>query len=238
MVINVQLDCQYPPVCAAGTGVGEDTGHSEEMGSTWGSSPNNNTSEVASSLANNNNPRGDFAHVLLSPRVGGGNTPLHPMSRRALSAKRMPVPEPFLKLFKTSASANTSPSKDGGGDGGNGSTFESLLRGDSKKMPKKEQGFMTRLVEYVGGLNSSRDFPASCTKRNWRHSAFFLSALLVFTFLLVKVLSAAWLGVEQQTSSITKVPILKSSFLLLNCANLASLLSIYIYRSMFELITM
>jgi hypothetical protein len=225
LVINVQLDCQYPPVCAAGTGVGEDTGNSEEMGSTWGSSPNNNAPEVASSLANNNNPRGDFAHVLLSPRVGGGNTPLHPMSRRALSAKRMPVPEPFLKLFKTSASANTSPSKDGGGDG---STFESLLRGDSKKMPKKEHGFMTRLVEYVGGLNSSRDFPASCTKRNWRHSAFFLSALLVFTFLLVKVLSAAWLGVEQQTSSITKVPILKSSFLLLNCANLASMLSTYI----------
>lgn len=192
--------------------MGEDTGNSEEMGSTWGSSPNNNSVEVASSLANNN-PRGDFAHVLLSPRVGAGNSPLHPMSRRALSAKRMPVPEPFLKLFKTSSTTSTSPSKDGGGDGGDGSTYESLPRGDSKKLHKKEQGFMTRLVEYVGGLNLSRDFPASSTKRNWRQSAFFLSALLVFTFLLVKVLSAAWLGVEQQTSSIAKVSLLKSFLL-------------------------
>lgn len=161
----------------------EDAGDSQAMGSQWGSSPNPEVASIAGSR--------DLAHVLLSPRVGGTTSPLNP--RRPFSSKKTQETDPYIifSLFK-------------GGHDIDESSVESLPRLhhgiDDRKLHKKEAGFFRKLRDYFA-QNASR----VSGKKSWGQWVFYLSALLMFTFLFVKIVSFGWLGVDEQSPGTPKV---------------------------------
>jgi hypothetical protein len=185
---QTQLDCEYSQVCADGTGLEEEFRSGGEMGSLRGHSP------TVDAMAANR----DYAHVLMSPRVGGASSPFHPMSRRSLSQKRMNEPSAnlLLKLFK-----GQRPNED---DSPRDSNTRLEHDGDSVKVHgKKEHGHVSRdLVAFL----------LSATRRNWRQTAFFLSTLLVISLMLLKLLFLGLYPIQQQSSDTSKVISFERSF--------------------------
>ncbi|KAG0593505.1 hypothetical protein M758_1G327500 [Ceratodon purpureus] len=138
----------------------------------------------------------DYAHVLLSPRVGGANSPFHPMSRRSLSQKRMNEPSASLlfKLFK-----GQRPNE--GEDSPRDSSTRSEHDGDSVKVHgKKEHGHISRFGDKAGDQYSRVISFLSAIRRNWRQTAFFVSILLVVSFMLLKVLFLGLYPIPDQLS--------------------------------------
>lgn len=184
VITQVQLDCEYPPVCADGTTTEEGYRNSEEMGMLWGHSPN-------SDVVGGNR---DLTRVLLSPRVVSTNNPSHPMSRRSLSQKRMQEPSPYLLLklckgqraHEGEESPNESISKAEMDDGGSG------------KDCRKDRCYISRfgdntVSQYFGG------------PKNWRQSAFYFSTLLIITFFLLKITYVGIFSVHNRTSDVLRV---------------------------------
>lgn len=183
VITQVQLDCEYPPVCADGTTTEEGYRNSEEMGMLWGHSPN-------SDVVGGNR---DLTRVLLSPRVVSTNNPSHPMSRRSLSQKRMQEPSPYLLLklckgqraHEGEESPNESISKAEMDDGGSG------------KDCRKDRCYISRfgdntVSQYFGG------------PKNWRQSAFYFSTLLIITFFLLKITYVGIFSVHNRTSDVLR----------------------------------
>lgn len=149
------------------------------MGSLRGHTPN---SEI---VAGNR----DFAHVLLSPRVGAGgvsHSPFNPMSRRSLSQKRMGVSESSSLLFKLLKDREEASPRDNAGNNSNARSEQ--LHGHRSRFGDNAERHGASTAGWAASL-----FPLA--KRNWRHAAFFCCALLVSTFMLLKVL---YLGVVVQ----------------------------------------
>lgn len=188
------MDCDYAQVCADGTGLDEDFQRRIEMGSLRGHTP---TSDGAATNR-------DFAHVLLSPRVGAASSPFHPMSRRSLSQKRMQEPSPHLlfKLFKGQRAHE-----------GDDSPRESTSRPEHDvKVYGKERGHVSRFGDKAGDQHFSVISFLSGTKRNWRHTAFLLFTLLVLAFLLVKVFFLGLHPIQEHSSDDSQV-IFQSAYL-------------------------
>lgn len=116
----------------------------------------------------------DLAHVLMSPRVGGSQpSPFHPMSRRSLSQKRM-----------------------GGSFSDSSSLLFKLLKGEAAEpSPRNEavahheddhDSVKVHRSRYFDNVVPSPLFPGA-HKRNWRHTAFFLSTVFIFAVVLLKL---------------------------------------------------
>ncbi|XP_024370248.1 O-fucosyltransferase 19 [Physcomitrium patens] len=161
------------------------------MGSLWGHTP------TSDAVAGNR----DLTQVLHSPRVGGSNSAFHPMSRRSLSQKRMQEPSPYLllKYFKTQRNHE-------GDDSPRDSTNRSEHGGDNSKPHKREYHF-SRFADAASQHASGvccwfSDMKGM--KRNWRQAAFYVSALLVVTFMVVKILKLGLYSIHDQSSDVAK----------------------------------
>lgn len=202
MLTQVRLDSKDFPGCSDCSSLEEGLrGRPKEMGSLWGHTP------TSDAVAGNR----DLTQVLHSPRVGGSNSAFHPMSRRSLSQKRMQEPSPYLllKYFKTQRNHE-------GDDSPRDSTNRSEHGGDNSKPHKREYHF-SRFADAASQHASGvccwfSDMKGM--KRNWRQAAFYVSALLVVTFMVVKILKLGLYSIHDQSSDVAKViPFLSLLFL-------------------------
>ena len=175
-------------MCADATGLEEEFCSNQEMSSLRGHSPN------AEGAAGNR----DYAHVLFSPRVGGPNSPSHPMSRRSLSQKRMQEPSlSLLKPFKGQRPPEI------GEDSPRDSNSRTENDGDSVKVHGKERGHLSRFGDKAGSQLSR--VKSYLNMRNWRQTAFFAAVLLIFSFMLLKILLLGFYSVQNQSLDASKV---------------------------------
>lgn len=143
----------------------------------------------------------DVTRVLLSPRMGGGAQ--SPMNRRGLVAHIKSGESESFSLFNFFKS-DPIESEELSVAGGEICDFNKLL--SSKKLEGVEQcGFTSELGNFLSRNSVGLTHMFTSRKKGFRHSAFYLFALLVVTFLLVKISSVGWLGVEMQPSSAPKV---------------------------------
>lgn len=161
----------------------------KEMGLLWRHTP------TSHALAGNQ----DVTQVLQSPCFGGSNIVFHPMSRRSLSQKRMqePLPSLLLKYFKTQRNHE-------GDDSPRDSTNRSEHDGDILKSHKKEYHF-SRFADTAFQHASGEYYWFIGTKgikQNWQHGVFYVSALLVVIFLVMKVLNLGLYSIQDQSSDI------------------------------------
>lgn len=138
----------------------------------------------------------DVTHVLLSPRMGGANSPLN---------RKMPLKKGGETESHTVFGFFQSNTYEGGehplnDDGGNG---------DFHKLPS----FKSTQVEQLGLLGDiyktslamfSRQFSMQ-RKKSAKYSAFYVFASLVFMFFLVKISSVGWLAVQSHSPPSPKV---------------------------------
>ncbi|CAM6094526.1 unnamed protein product [Calypogeia fissa] len=125
----------------------------------------------------------DFTQVLLSPRISGTKSP---MNRRSFSSKRMQEGDIF-SYFET----------------GRFTEEDELPRslGVSKKLRFLEQ----LLLGVLGDCLFRRSLVAVNTfslKKSVRQSVFFFFGILMFTFLLVKISSMGWLGLDMARGAV------------------------------------
>ncbi|KAG0620776.1 hypothetical protein M758_4G243100 [Ceratodon purpureus] len=140
----------------------------------------------------------DVTHVLMSPRVGGANSPFHPMSRRSLSQKRMQEPSTYL-LFKFLKGQRNH-------EAGNDSPRDGSTDGDDVKVHRKQDyGHVNSrfgdsdATSFRCNSSGVAHFP-NFAKKNWRQSAFYASTLLLITFFLLKGLCLGWFSAQVQPS--------------------------------------
>jgi hypothetical protein len=167
---------------------------------------------VAAGVANR-----DLAQIILSPRVGGTNSPLNPASRRSLSTRRLQEPDPYavFNFFKTPPDPRDSSPGLSPLSGGSESVSSANLTSDGKKTHSSSRKGNIVAVGYdvcnciaessikVTRLVSGR------RRQGLQQCLFFLSALLIFTFLVVKIMSGGLLHGNnnniQLSSSLQKV---------------------------------
>lgn len=181
-MVQLQLDCDYPPVCADGTELEEGFRNPDDrMSTSWPNSEAGNR---------------DVTHVLMSPRVDGSG--FHPMSRRSLSQKRMSEPSPNLlfKLFKGQRGQEPADQDANNPQRETNSRSSEQAGGDGVKVYRRSSS----LNDYGHVNSSSAQYSSSFPKKNWRHSAFFVSTLLVVCFLLLKLMLVSWCSVHHQAS--------------------------------------
>ncbi|KAG6554195.1 hypothetical protein Mapa_004111 [Marchantia paleacea] len=118
----------------------------------------------------------DFTQVLLSPRVAGTNSP---MNRRSLSSKRMQTPAE--ELWARGFFGDEDGSQHHHPDGKRHNLIEHILQSILGEC------LFRRSLGIVSSFN---------LKRGIRQSAFLFFGLLMITFLLVKISSVGWLGLD------------------------------------------
>jgi len=173
-MVQVQLDCDYD--CANGTELEE--GFDDRIS--------------AALWPNESEPNRDVTHVLMSPRVDAA---FHPMSRRSLSQKRMSESSPYLlfKLFRGQRGQEP-------GDHPDANQANSQPGGDGLKVHRRSSSLHEYAYVNSRFADSGGQCSSSSAKKSWRQSAFYLSTLLVVTFLVLKVMLLGWCSVHHQPS--------------------------------------